>query len=233
MRKCIFVALSLFLCCHFFLGQMHQGEMDSAFMPTESPHHNPEFISDVCINNDAWKNQGGIHCALGSTNKSYFRREVPNSVGENLSSSCFITVWKGERANLQILVWSSDSIEQVRLIKHDLIHNDGIHSISKEHISYELVRYVLSNYPYAEKQAVCGDSPYKNGFLMPDRFEDFDRFDLSPKTTRPIWIMINVPIDDSLSVFLKENTFDEVKISKDVKGENELLSQLSDILEDE
>jgi hypothetical protein len=40
-------------------------------------------------------------------------------------------------------------------------------------------------------------------------------------------------IDDSLSVFLKENTFDEVKISKDVKGENELLSQLSDILEDE
>lgn len=53
--------------------------------------------------------------------------------------------------------------------------------IPKDRITFELVRYVLSNYPYAEKKAICGESPYKSGFLMPDRFETLDRFDLLPK----------------------------------------------------
>lgn len=37
------------------------------------------------------------------------------------------------------------------------------------------------------------ESPYKSGFLMPDRFETLDRFDLPSQTTRPVWMMVDVP----------------------------------------
>jgi len=52
---------------------------------------------------------------------------------------------------------------------------------------------VLSNYPYGAKDAVCGDAPYKNGYLMPDRFESFEFFDLPGQTTRPVWLSLDIP----------------------------------------
>ncbi|HLI92990.1 MAG TPA: DUF5107 domain-containing protein, partial [Puia sp.] len=42
-------------------------------------------------------------------------------------------------------------------------------------------------------QGSCGDSPFKDGFLMPDRFETFDRFDVPGRSVRPIWVSINIP----------------------------------------
>jgi hypothetical protein len=56
-----------------------------------------------------------------------------------------------------------------------------------------MVRYVLANYPYGASNVTCGDTPYKNGFLMPDRFEKFNRFDVPAKTVRPVWISLDIP----------------------------------------
>jgi hypothetical protein len=56
-----------------------------------------------------------------------------------------------------------------------------------------MVRYVMANYPYGANNVTCGDSPYKLGFLMPDRFEKFERFDVPGKTVRPVWISMNIP----------------------------------------
>jgi hypothetical protein len=56
-----------------------------------------------------------------------------------------------------------------------------------------MVRYVLANYPYGANDAVCGNTPYKNGFLMPDRFESFDWFDVPGNTVRPVWLALDLP----------------------------------------
>ena len=56
-----------------------------------------------------------------------------------------------------------------------------------------MVRYVIGNYPYGAKDVTCGGSPYKNLYLMPDRFEAFDRFDVPGKTVRPVWLSLNIP----------------------------------------
>ncbi|MDP4214547.1 MAG: DUF4091 domain-containing protein, partial [Bacteroidota bacterium] len=56
-----------------------------------------------------------------------------------------------------------------------------------------MIRYVLSNYPYGAKDAVCGETPYKNGYSMPDRMEPFERFDLPGKTVRPVWLSLDLP----------------------------------------
>ncbi len=63
-------------------------------------------------------------------------------------------------------------------------------------------RYVLSNYPYGAKDAVCGESPYKNGYLMLDRFEPFERFDVPGGTVRPVWLSLDVSANTPPGTYL-------------------------------
>jgi hypothetical protein len=94
--------------------------------------------------------------------------------------------------NAVILLWSTDTVEQVRLQLSDLKNNAGA-VISKKNGQLQKVNYVISNYPYGAKDATCGESPHKNVYLMPDRFENFDRFDIPAQTVRPIWVSIDIP----------------------------------------
>ena len=99
--------------------------MDSTFVPVRSHHYDPELTFDFCVNEPAWSNQAGIHSAFGSTDRLYFRKEVPVNHDNDLSSSYSTTVWRGERANAQILVWSSEALEQVRVSTQDLRSAEG------------------------------------------------------------------------------------------------------------
>jgi len=56
-----------------------------------------------------------------------------------------------------------------------------------------MVRYVIANYPYGAKNVTCGESPYPNLYLLPDRFESFDRFDVPGKSVRPVWLSLDIP----------------------------------------
>lgn len=155
MKKYFLAIASFFIYSHISLGQVYPGQMDSTFVPVRSHHYDPELTFDFCVNEPAWSNQAGIHSAFGSTDRLYFRKEVPVNHDNDLSSSYSTTVWRGERANAQILVWSSEALEQVRVSTQDLRSAEG-NIIPKDRITFELVRYVLSNYPYAEKKAICG-----------------------------------------------------------------------------
>ena len=171
------------------LAQVYQGQIDSSLMPALSPHYQAEYTLDKSTNPARWNSQKGLHISFGSSDALYFRTEVPD-VKETLSWSGI--AWKGERLNAQILVWSSDTLEQVRFKLNNLVSANG-NVISKNNMKLNMVRYVLANYPYGASNVTCGDSPYKNGFLMPDRFETFDRFDVPGKTVRPVWVTLNIP----------------------------------------
>ena len=189
MKKVILIVLVQLLFAGVVFGQAYQGQIDSSLMPVLSPHYKAEYTLDKSTKPELWKTQGGLHVSFGSEDALYFRAEVP-AVQPDLSWSA--SGWRGERLNAQILVWSSDTIEQVRLKLSDLVNEHG-GMISKSNIRTNMVRYVLANYPYGAANVTCGDSPYKNGFLMPDRFEQFDRFDLPGKTLRPVWLTLDIP----------------------------------------
>lgn len=164
--------------------------IDSSKLPRTFPHYLDELAFDVPSNGQAWtKESAGLHAAFGSTDELYLRREVPTS---NLTNEVKLTGWKGERLNVQVIVWSTDTIEQVRLKLNDLTNATG-NKIAAKNITANLVRYVLANYPYGSKEAICGTSPYNDGYLMPDRFEALDRFDVPGKSARPVWVSIDVP----------------------------------------
>jgi hypothetical protein len=167
-----------------------QARIDSSLLPQIGPHYQEEYTFDASMDEKAWTAlSSGLHATFGSTEELYFRKEVPV---KSAITQKDITGWKGERLNTQILIYSPDTLQQVRLKAGDLVNEKG-KKIEAKNITINLVRYVLSNYPYASKEAVCGTSPYTDGYLMPDRFESFDRFDLPGKTTRPVWVAIDVP----------------------------------------
>jgi hypothetical protein len=191
MRKQILIILSLQLVAAMALAQVYKGQVDSPLEPRLSPHYQAEYTLDRSTDPALWSSQKGLHAFFGSADDLYFRTEVPR-LKEKLSWSA--GGWRGERLNAQIVIWSADSLEQVRLKLSDLVNTKG-NRISKQHMETNMVRYVLANYPYNSNDANCGESPYKNGFLMPDRFEKFDRLDVPAKTVRPVWLTINIPSD--------------------------------------
>lgn len=170
--------------------QLQKGQIDFSKVPVPQQHYQPEYTYDVSTNPVSWtKQKTGLHVAFGSTDELYLRSEVPSVYQESWIWED--TGWRGERLNAQILVWSLDSIEQIRFRVSDLISAEG-KVIRKENIKLNMVRYVLSNFPYDASNFGC-DAPMDVAWLMPDRFETFERFDLPGKTIRPVWIAFEIP----------------------------------------
>jgi len=191
--KLLFLLLFLISSCSSSdKKQQFKGEIDKSLLPVLSAHYQVEYDGEKAVNPEAWNNQQGLHVAFGSTDRLYFRKEVPESI--NNSTEFKAVAWKGERVNAQLLVWSSDTLNQIRFRLKDLTRSDG-KELNTEEAGFRLVRYVISNYHYGARNAVCGESPYPNCFMMPDRFVSFERFDLPGKSVRPVWFSLDIPQD--------------------------------------
>jgi hypothetical protein len=182
---------SVFTLSLFSFAQQYKGKVQFSRVSVLPDHYQEEYTFDTTINPAAWTSEEkGLHVSFASTDQLYFRSEVPQLEKETLSWEA--TGWKGERLNAVILVWSPDTLQQVRFVASDLKNSNG-KVLSKNDLQLNMVRYVLSNYPYGAKDAVCGIGPYKDLYLMPDRFEAFERFELPGNSVRPVWLTLNVP----------------------------------------
>lgn len=194
MKQIIAVVVFIFVVAGISFAQADKGLMD-AKLPVSPSHYLEEYTNDVSSDPAAWQGlKKGLHVSFATTDELYFRSEVP-AINETLSWA--VVAWKGERVNTQILVWSADTIGQIRVTLHPLKNEKGA-VLSRENIRANKIAYVLSNYPYDARDASCGGNSSDKVYLLPDRFDPLeqgstDRFDLPGKTVRPIWISIDIP----------------------------------------
>jgi hypothetical protein len=185
-----------FLLLSFFVqAQVYKGQVDISKIPMPAGHYQEEYTFDTTVHPSAWARvSSGLHTSFASTDELYFRSEVPSLPSEIKSYQT--TAWKGERVNVEILVWSPDTLSQVRLLLHDM-KNTTRQVIPTSSMALNKVCYVIANYPYGARDVSCGVSPYHSVFLLPDRFEKMqglnERFDLPGRSVRPVWLSINVP----------------------------------------
>ena len=190
MKKTFLVIIWSFIIGPAFTQQSQLGLVDSASIPIPYIHYQQEYTFDKSNDPSRWQEQKpGLHVSFVSTDEAYFRTEVPE-IPE--TQDLTLTGWKGEWLNTMILVWSADTINQLRVSLNDLKTARGT-IIKKDNLKAQLVRYVISNYPYNAKDVTCGVGPVDKAYLMPDRLEAFDRFELPGKTVRPVWVSIDIP----------------------------------------
>lgn len=209
-------------------AQIYPGQVKYP-LPSPSHHYQQEYTFDTTVNEEAWlKQESGMNVSFASTDELHFRSEVPTI---NNSLQWQVTAWKGERINAQVLVWSKDTMQQVRFSVADFKNDKGL-VIDKKNMHLNMVRYVVSNYPYAAKDVTCGESPYKDLFLMPDRFEEFERFDVPAKTLRPVWISIDIPQSAGAGVYtgkvVVKSDKDSATLSLSINVQNQVLPNASE-----
>lgn len=221
----------LFICAGNIPAQTYdkRGEINSKLLPVPNHHYQHEYDKEEVVNPLLWIGQEGLNAAFGTTDKLYFRREKPDV--EKNSTQYNYTAWRGERVNMQVLVWSSDALEQVRVKLTDMKKEDN-KTIPAGNFDVNMVRYVIANYPYAVKDAICGITPYGDGFMMPDRFEPFERFDLPARSTRPIWVSVDIPAETEAGAYSGTLTIQTSKQSKDlsisINVQNQILPEPKD-----
>ncbi|HCW07207.1 MAG TPA: hypothetical protein DGG95_07570 [Cytophagales bacterium] len=188
--RILFFINCLLVLAHPVFSQLKRGQVDPKKVPLPSQHYSNEFTFDSPTRPEVWKKETkGMNVSFASTNELYLRSEIPVSTP---SLSWEDIGWQGERLNSQIVVWSPDTVNQIRFSVSDLTDGSG-HTITNDNITVNLIHYVLSNFPYGATQTSCDASATDTAYLMPDRFETLNRFDLPGRTTRPIWMSVNIP----------------------------------------
>jgi len=169
-------------------AQDQAGWVDVSKIPVPVWHYQPEYTFDAPANPGHWlKISSGLHASFGSADALYMRSEVPGIEQHTWEDSG----WRGERLNAQVLVWSADTLDQIRISVSDLTSPGGS-VISRGNCKVRIVRYVLSNMPYGAVDFSC-DVSNASAYLMPDRLEAFERFDLPGRSVRPVWISLDIP----------------------------------------
>ena len=190
MRRVLMILWLFLSLTTYAYSQSKKGQIDLSKLPVPRWHYQPEYTFDIPSDPASWtKEKPGLHAAFGTTDALYMRSEVP--IASQNSVTWEATGWRGERLNAQMLVWSPDTLEQIRVRVSDLTSTSG-KSIGNKNIRLNLIRYVVSNFPYSATNFGC-DAAMDSAWLMPDRFETFERFDLPGRSVRPVWIIFDIP----------------------------------------
>jgi hypothetical protein len=153
----------------------------------------PKFINQLELKDSSkvdaneWFYAGiNLNVAFGSTDVRYLRHQVPEEI---YSNELKITAWKGERVNMQIVIWSVRNSYNINIQPSDLITNDKI--ISADVVKVFPVRYVMTD------KFVQGAGNKKSDSiqcsLAPDMLDNPGTFSISGRSTRPVWVTIDVP----------------------------------------
>ncbi len=137
---------------------------------------------------EAWGSvASGFHAAFGTIDDRYEHHLPPP---HDPLPAWEGAAWRGERINIQLMLWSGETIENIEVKEFEL-KGPGKERITKENIGIFPVRYVITDLFLSG----CGrrDKDTIPSYLAADMLEHNQAFNLKEKTLRPVWITIDVP----------------------------------------
>lgn len=137
--------------------------------------------------------KGGVNAQWASVDHVYSRSVVPQTLSESLC----VTGWQGERVSAQLLVWSAEDLDGVKCEISDFRSDNA--SLRSDIATPHFVRYTLADVP--DKSCLCGRANGHPAMLQADMLDNLERFDISARTVRPVWITIAIPQDAVAGVY--------------------------------
>ena len=136
----------------------------------------------------AWeKVEAGLNGAWGSPDFVYSRSEVP----QNLTSEYAVAGWRGERVSAQVLLWTAEQVDGVECYFSDFVSEEA--TLPSAIAQARFVRYTLAD--AIDQSCLCGRPNGHPSILQADMLDSLTRFDIAAKTTRPVWITVEIPQD--------------------------------------
>ncbi len=132
----------------------------------------------------------GLNGAWGDPDVRYPRSTVPQLPE---CKNYRMTAWKGERASAQVLLWTRDGADGVTCEVKDFKSAGAVLPASAAQTRF--VRYTLADTTFR----VHGPS-----MLAADMLDTLSRFDMEPRTVRPVWVTVEVPQDAAAGVYESE-----------------------------
>jgi len=139
---------------------------------------------------EAWKGvESGLNAAFGSIDERYDYHIPPQPDSVEIWEGI---AWRGERINIQLLLWSSNPLINIRL-EAESLKIEKRNAISKDCLKLYPVRYVITDV-YSKG---CG---FRNkdtipSHLVADMLEQNQMFNLESNSVRPVWLTIDVPAE--------------------------------------
>lgn len=131
----------------------------------------------------------GLQGSFVSTNVRYPRNRPPDT---GTTDDPGLSAWKGEVVSAQLLLWSSEDIENVKPSVKEFLDDKG-NDAGTGSVQIRPVRYVLTD----EFSSGCG---YRSADTIPshlaaDILDTLTVFNIPAHTTRPLWITFSIPRD--------------------------------------
>lgn len=142
-----------------------------------------------------------VNVSWGNTDNRYPLRKIPALEKETLLWHG--TAWKGERVNLQALIWTTRHLGNVRFSLSPLVSAAG-QEIPASALQAGFVRYVMTDELNKNKQGTCGHRPDRTLFdstLVADVIDVQNSQEIRARETRPLWLTIRVPVSVKPGVY--------------------------------
>ncbi|MBO9639496.1 MAG: DUF4091 domain-containing protein, partial [Siphonobacter aquaeclarae] len=134
----------------------------------------------------------GTRVSFGNANVHDPIDRVPTT---SMSDIWRISAWRGETVHTKVLIWSTDSLPDIRCKVSNLISLSG-KRIEKAEIQARFLRYVKTDGYFGN-----GCNPRKNSqldsSLVADLIDTVSFVSVAPRTVQPIWLSIHVPENTS------------------------------------
>ncbi len=153
-----------------------------------------EELSDGCKPDvQEWKRcKDAVNVSWASTDVRYAKQGVPVVKQQRVWRG---VAWKGERVNMQALIWTPGDCGEVKVTTSELKSAEGM-IIPASAIQTGFVRFVMTDELNKNKKGTCGYRPDRTLFdssAVADVIDLTAVRDLKAMETRPVWITIKVP----------------------------------------
>ena len=166
----------------------------------------------------AWDNvKPGLNGAWATIDSLYSRSIVPQVAPVKTMR---LSGWRGERISAQILLWTADGADGVRVDIAPLKGDKEEIPAEMPYVQSRFVRYTLAD--KSDAHCLCNRKKDHPVVLVPDMLDTLSHYDMPAKTVRPVWISLKLPMSADGGIYkstvtVTDNNGDKVRLPLEVE----------------
>ena len=214
MRRFFFLLFICLTCCILCFSQTTD---DYAELTDTKPHDDESVWNKLPVT---------PQISWGSTDLRYKKLDVPVLSKAN---SLKTKAWRGERVNMQAVVWTKTDLSDVRISVSDLTSGSSV--IPSSAVKPSFVRYVMTDELNKDGRGGCGHRPNKadwDSSVVADVLYKPELKAIKANTTQPVWVQVWVPQSVKAGNYkgtltLSGNGFTDLKLTMEIQVSEHVL----------